>query len=287
MRTSPWMLLAVLMVLPGPARGDGAPFCTGKTGQPGDFVENIVSSDFARTYRLHVPEAYLPAVPVPLVLAFHGWGDNAENFERYVGFSEKADEEGFIVAYPEGVENSFNAGVCCGTANHLGLDDVQFARDIVQTISDTYCVDPGRVYVTGFSNGAMMAHLLACEASDLFAAAAPASGFIGVPSCEPPRPVPVIQTHGTVDYTVPYWMGKRSNDYWAAYNACGQPETVYQKGAATCIAYADCAEDATVEFCEIRGMGHAWPSSDGPPYWLDATDTFWDFFEQHVLEQAK
>ncbi len=280
-----WLTGAILLSLPFPLLADGPVFCTGKTGEPGEFVQTITSGGWTRQFRLHVPASYRPTVPVPLVLAFHGWGDNAENFEQYIGFSDKADEEGFIVAYPDGIDNSFNAGACCGTANHLDVDDVGFARDIVATVFDAYCVDPSRVYATGFSNGALMSHRLACEASDLFAAVAPASGFIAEFPCEPPRPVPVIQTQGTMDTSVPYWTAKRSNDYWAAYNGCDGTETVYQKGTATCVAYQDCDQGATVEFCEIRGMGHVWPSTEGPPYWLDATDTFWAFFEQHVLEQ--
>ncbi len=285
MKRTLWLLGTVLLSLPGTLVAGGPGVCTGKTGEPGEFVLQITSGGFVRQFRLHVPPSYRPTNPVPLVLAFHGWGDNAESFEQYIGFSDKADQEGFIVAYPDGIDNSFNAGACCGTANHLDVDDVGFARDIVASVSTSYCIDPDRVFATGFSNGALMSHRLACEASDLFAAVAPASGFIAVYPCEPPRPVPVIQTQGTLDTSVPYWMGKRSNDYWAAYNGCGEPVTVYQEGTATCTAYQDCADGATVEFCEIRGMGHVWPSTDGPPYWLNATDTFWAFFEQHPMAQ--
>jgi polyhydroxybutyrate depolymerase len=274
-------LLSTLIVSQSAFAAD--PLCTGRIGDSGDFVVNTESGGMPRTYRLHVPASYDPTTRNPIVLAWHGWGDNAANFEEWTELSLTADDEGFIVAYPQGVDNSFNGGMCCGTANHTEVDDVGFARDIVEQVAATWCVDPDRVYSTGFSNGAIMSHRLGCEAADLFAAIAPASGFIGVTDCAPVRPIPVIQTQGTVDATVPYWTGKRSNDQWAATNECGSYATIYKQGATTCIAYNDCAQGATVEWCEIRGMPHTWPSTDSNPGWIDANELFWNFFAAHPM----
>jgi polyhydroxybutyrate depolymerase len=50
------------------------------------------------------------------------------------------------------------------------VDDVQFARDLIATLKQDYCVDPGRIYATGRSNGAFIASRLACGASGEIAA---------------------------------------------------------------------------------------------------------------------
>lgn len=259
--------------------------CIGKIGTPGTFEESLASGGWARTYLIHVPDSYDPAVPTPLVINFHGLGKSGAYQQDYTGMSDKADLEGFIVVYPDGIESSWNAGFCCPPASALEIDDVQFARDIVAAVSSAYCIDPDRIYATGSSNGGMLSHRLGCEANDLFAAIAPASAYIAVDDCSPERPVPVIQSQGTADPIVPYWTAKASNEFWAQNNQCLSSSPVYHKGGATCYAYNGCSENATVEFCEVRGMGHTWPGDDSPVDWLNATDVFWDFFENHPLPE--
>ena len=260
-----------------------AGICEGKTGIPGTFERTIVSDDWGRTYLLHVPTLYEGNAPVPLILNFHGLGHSGEYQADYTDMSSKADVENFIVIYPDGLAMSWNADGCCPPAMLYDIDDVGFALDLVDAISEEYCIDPDRIYATGSSNGGMLSHRLACEASNVFAAIGVASASITTSACNPPRPVPVIQTQGTVDPIVPYWTAKASNDYWASHNRCGDSEVVYQKGGALCTAYQDCAEDATVEFCEVSGMGHTWPNDEGAFDWIDATDLFWEFFTQHAM----
>lgn len=270
---------------PASSPAKAAATCTGKTGAAGSFDLSLDSGGYTRVYRLHVPPQYQSSQATPLVINFHGWGSDGPSQETYTGMSDKADEAGFLVAYPTGIDNSWNAGSCCGTAASTGVDDVGFARDLVKAISASYCVDASRVYATGFSNGGYMSHRLGCEASDVFAAVAPASGLIGIDTCAPPRPVPVIQSQGTADPLVWYPNAKASNDYWVAYNGCGASSQVYQRGGATCIAYAGCKNNATVEWCEVKGMGHRWPNDTNGVRWIDDTDTFWDFFTKHPMGQ--
>src|SRR5262249_14911081 len=119
-----------------------------------------------------------------------------------------ADTEGFIVVYPDSPDTSWAAGSCCsmyldGGGGNPNRDDVGFARALVDEISKDACIDSKRIYTTGMSNGGFMTQLLACEAADLFAAAVPVAGMVGV-DCKPSRAIPVMDFHGTADMTVPY-----------------------------------------------------------------------------------
>ncbi len=259
--------------------------CVAKQGVPGTFERTLESGGLTRTYLLHVPESYDGTQAVPLVLNFHGLLKSGSYQQDYTGMSDKADDEGFIVAYPDGIESSWNAGFCCPPASTLNIDDVGFARDLVAAISQEFCIDPARVYATGSSNGGMLSHRLGCEAADVFAAVAPASAYLAVDDCAPERPVPVIQTQGTADPVVPYWTAKASNEFWADNNQCSTSTPYYHQGGATCYAYDGCAQDATVAFCEVRGMGHTWPNDDEGVDWIDATDMFWDFFVAHPMPE--
>ena len=139
-----------------------------------------------------------------------------------------------LVAYPDGIGSSFNAGACCGTASSSNVDDVGFARELVRDLSEKMCVDPKRVYATGMSNGGHMAHRIACEAADVFAATASVAGKMLVAPCNPSRPISIVQWHGTEDTIVTYnalppVVPMMEN--WASRNGCDPtPQTTYDEG---------------------------------------------------------
>ena len=254
------------------------PTCSGKTGSAGDRLLTLTSGAFARDSLLHVPPSYDPAAGAMLVLNFHGFGSNGPEQVLLTGMNPVADARGFLVAYPDGLGNGWNAGDCCTEAQPSGVDDVQFVRDLLALVESQYCVDPRRVYATGFSNGGFMTHRLGCAMADTFAAIAPISGVLGIPrdTCRPSRPVPVLDMHGTADPVVPYDGGPalkllppiqfRSVDttvsFWRSADSClGAPDVVYAKGDATCVLWSDCGGGADVEQCTLSGDGHQWPGS--------------------------
>ena len=93
---------------------------------PGDNLRSLESGGLTRTYRVHVPPGYDGSSPVPLVVDIHGLGSNAAQQEGISGMKGMSDAHGFLVAYPDGIDNAFNAGTCCGATDH---DDVAFIRD--------------------------------------------------------------------------------------------------------------------------------------------------------------
>lgn len=92
------------------------------------------------------------------------------------GLNALADQEGFLVAYPQAVNRQFSRSSGQG-------DDVNFVRALVDRLVKGWSVDPARVYATGFSSGAELTYALAVEAADVFAAIASVSGaFTGGPA---------------------------------------------------------------------------------------------------------
>ena len=157
-----------------------------------------------RSYLLHVPTGYDGHAPVPLVVDLHGLGSNALQQAAISGMGAVADTNGFIVAYPDGVNGAWDAGICCGNP---GLDDVGFVRAVVAAVEAEFSIDPARVYATGLSNGGAMSQRLACDAADLFAAAAPMAfpvPFKPLTGCRPTRAMPVLTFMGLTDVLVHY-----------------------------------------------------------------------------------
>src|SRR5262245_19492904 len=126
----------VLLIITGlavwgsfPAEAD----CPG-TLVPGETTMSITIGGRTRTFLVHVPASYTGRFPVPLVLDLHGLTGTSGQQANLSGFREKSDEVGFIVVWPQGVSNSWNAYGCCGTANSQNIDDPGFLRAVVAPI---------------------------------------------------------------------------------------------------------------------------------------------------------
>jgi polyhydroxybutyrate depolymerase len=296
-----------------------------------------------RDYDLSLPSSL--RAPVPVLVVFHGGAGNKDNMRRLAcpggdlaspGCLDRvALAAGMAVVFPNGSNGpggrllgrggirTWNAGggqgdaVCVsGDACKRGVDDVAYVRALLADVGRRIAVDPKRVYATGFSNGAALAHRLACEAADLFAAVAPVSGEnqAALARCDPSRPVALLVIHGTEDRCWPYAGGNgaciATGRYvsvaetmagWAVRNHCrGQPIRTTlppRPGVADATSvvshdYASCAPGGALRHLEVVGHGHFWP--DGHAYarpallggtlsrQLDASRAIVAFLEAHA-----
>jgi polyhydroxybutyrate depolymerase len=147
----------------------------------------------------------------------------------------------------------------------MGLDDVALMRAILKELQAHANVDTRRVYATGLSNGGYMSYRLACEAADVFTAVAPGAGGLQAGfenTCNPSRPVALLDIHGTVDTLVPYSLQQPSLARIASKNGCGTTTAAATQpasgGDTTCISYDGCPAGAAVTGCTIQGGGHVW-----------------------------
>jgi polyhydroxybutyrate depolymerase len=282
----------------GPAEAGAAPDCAGRVKVAGDFTWTFDAAGTKRTANVHVPLAYDPTARTPLVLNLHGYTETAESQASLSKMTATADREGFIVVYPQGVSNSWNAGNCCGPSQAEARDDVGFLGSVIDEAAAKLCVDPKRVFAAGMSNGAFMAHRLACELSDRIAAVGSVAGLMTLATCAPKRPVPVIQFHGTGDLVVPY-AGNLSLgfppvtkviDDWAKRDGCtGDPAESFAKDDVRCTTRASCSQGSEVTLCTVTGGGHTWPGGTPTPSFgatttaLSASDALWAFFQKHPM----
>jgi polyhydroxybutyrate depolymerase len=268
-----------------------------------------------RKVLVHLPAGYDAGRPAPLVLAFHGgggWAEYMADDEKY-GLQKKADEAGFVIAFPNGYSKlpggkfaTWNAGGCCGDARDRQLDDVAFARAAVAAIQDRYRIDGSRVFATGMSNGGMMSHRLACEAADVFRAVASVAGTDATASCTPSRPIAVLHIHAKDDDHVLFNGGAGPGAFrdeskvmnfvsvpetmsrWVQRDHCAaQPQRTLDKAGAYCEAYSGCNGGVSVQLCVTETGGHSWPGApsvrrgkEAASQALDANDVIWRFFEQ-------
>ncbi|MGL4609966.1 MAG: extracellular catalytic domain type 1 short-chain-length polyhydroxyalkanoate depolymerase [Trueperaceae bacterium] len=259
-----------------------------------------------RSYLLHVPPDYDPQIPLPLLLVLHGRGGNGESMEELSGFSPLADEENFMVVYPNGLDKQWNFVQDPPGYTRMRQDDVKFLLTLIDEISSMYAVDETRIFVTGFSNGGFMTQRLACAAPERFAAFASVggAGFGGLAElCQRSVPLSLLLMHGTEDTIVP-WEGntRRRLDpvletfaFWSMYGAChgditALPLPQQDDKTSVTLMFADCTEGNEVVLYKIEGGGHNWPGVEGilaprvagnVTMDIEASRVIWDFFSRH------
>jgi polyhydroxybutyrate depolymerase len=268
----------------------------------GSYVERSLSvaGQGVRRYSLYVPPG---AATRPLLITMHGGGGSARNAASSTLLSKLGAEQNVLVAYPEGsgVIQTFNAGVCCGSARTLNIDDVSFVAAVIDDIRANYTVDAARVYATGFSNGGMMSHRLACAMADRIAGIVAVGGASGqfdrdgvsYYGCAPSRPVRVMQIHATNDRNYPYAGGfgdglsdtnfypveATISDWRTRNNVTAQARVDNVTPTTTCFDYSTAADtsrpSAPVVLCRVNpvdlfdpstgivhGGGHSWPGGN-------------------------
>jgi polyhydroxybutyrate depolymerase len=232
--------------------------------KPGSTTEyEVRAGGIKRSYLLYLPASYQPGKPMPLVVALHGGLGTGKAMAEISGFDRTADARGLIVAYPDGIGRGWNAGSCCGSPMKKNVDDVGFMRSLVADIKQKVAIDPKRVYGTGFSNGAMLVHRVACEAPDVFAAIAAVSGGPMVKDCKPSKGLPVLLIQGRADPRIPWDGGEFEGNYRPSIrqivadlrvrNRCAAEETVVEQNDVV-----NCANGQDVQWCGLNGVGHQW-----------------------------
>ena len=253
----------------------------------------LLHDGLERCYQLFEPDGAAPDARVPLVIDLHGWTSNP-NEQRFIsGFEHLASEEGFFVAWPEGVRESFNAGrVCCPPALRDDVDDVGFLRALIDRLASDHPIDRDRVYLTGLSNGCAMAQRMTAEASDLIAATACFSFYLLSDAPGDYQPVPVMEIHATADALVSYDEGRAGLDRtvptaqeniarWAQLNGCQIEPTVTAEQGWSRTEYTSCDDDADVSLVTIDGSGHV--PYRGMNTEIDTTSIAWAFLESRRL----
>jgi poly(3-hydroxybutyrate) depolymerase len=194
------------------------------------------------------------------------------------------------------------------------IDDIQFTQDLLDSLTESYCIDKSRIWASGKSDGGGFAGLLACDnlLSQQIAAFAPVSGAFYVKNktktCHPvtiPIPcdpgsssIPFLEFHGGQDRTIPYDGGPLHHEClpqipyylqaWATRDRLETQNTTSQLTNDTLVFRF--GADGLVTGVYDVSIPHDWPStfpnpdnerSGHQPATFNATTLIMDFFHQH------
>lgn len=276
-----------------------------KTNSAGGNVRTVNVSGKTRSYIVHFPDTLDSSKKTRVLLAYHPALGTAEFMEDATRLHEKNGSKNFIVVYPEGQSRTWNAGECCGLAEKQNANDLGFFDAIMADLATVTPIAP-KAYVTGYSNGSMMAYWLLCNRPSQVAAVAAFAAYLPSDTMQkcPAGNVSLLHLHGDADKGSPVDGGKTSFlgnippasatvETIAIRNKCdvNSAKTISApKIDASCVVYSGCASGAEVRQCLIPNLGHSWPGmaekdanskfAPARPE-LQGSDEVLDFFLRH------
>jgi polyhydroxybutyrate depolymerase len=294
-----------------------APQDTDVVAAPGDYDNVMFIDGDQRSYHLHIPPSLDFSSKSILLLNLHGATGNEKNARTKTGFDQVSDQEKFIVAYPNSLNEQWNDGRN-PTPAISAVNDTGFISALISKLTTALNIDTKRVFLSGFSNGAIFTQRFACEHADQITAIAAVSGpmaFDTYNQCHPSEPVSVLIFHGRDDPYVPWGGGDipvfggtvisvdDTYTYWSdVVNGCtgspvstSEPDRDPNDGTlVTRRAFDDvCTNQTSVILYDIEGGGHTWPGGNNPnlpgpggpgltSYDINASSIIWDFMNTHT-----
>lgn len=250
----------------------------------------------ARRYRLYVPDS--PGPDSPLLVMLHGCTQDAVDFAAGTRMNALAEEEGFLVLYPEQpVEAHPKRCWRWYEPEHQsrGRGEPAILAGLVREVAGAHEVSRGRIHLAGISAGAAMALVVASAYPELFGSVASHSGipYAAARSVEDGLAVmtgggpaaevlarrlqearrtanaslpPLVVFQGTADEAVhPANAGRTVKAWLHAARGEAPPEPDERREGETpdgrawvCLVWRARDGKPRVEQWTVRGLGHAW-----------------------------
>lgn len=148
---------------------------------------------------LYVPPSYEPQVPAAFATLLHGASGSADDM---TGFLPLADDLGILLLVPESRGGTWDLV----EAGEFGRD-VGFIDDALARAFELCAIDPARLALGGFSDGASYALSLGLTNGDLFSHLIAFSPGFMAPASTRGRPR-VFVSHGTSDPVLPIALSR-------------------------------------------------------------------------------
>ena len=167
-----------------------------------------------RQFIVYLPKNFTHTESLPVLFCFHAGGGSADGMMRFTAdFRPLADDQRFIVVYPQGVvirdekdpQGSSNWNTIGPYDN--GTDDIGFTGAMIDFLEMDYSVNSSRIYACGFSLGGNFVWDLACYLGDRFAAVSSVAASMWqwtLEECSSNHRVGILSIHGTNDFYNPY-----------------------------------------------------------------------------------
>lgn len=227
-----------------------------------------------------------------LVVVLHGCRQTAGSYDLSAGWSKLAEEEGFIVLYPQ-QERANNPNLCFNWFSRedasRDMGEALSIRQMIAHVVENHDVDHARIFITGLSAGGAMANVMLASYPDVFAGGAIIAGLpFGTAHSIPEAfdrmrgqrlpaqdelqarlrdasshqgPWPRLSVwHGTNDTTVHEANAQASLAQWrGVHGLADTPDHREESGGHQRHVWTDARGQEVLEFYRLSGMGHGTP----------------------------
>jgi polyhydroxybutyrate depolymerase len=230
---------------------------------PNQYVlRTITVASVVRTYAIRVPTGYDPARLYPVVYQQHGCNSAPDHETNNVPVHAQAGTSAIIV-------RGRAAGDCWDTSP-TGVD-VPFWDAMTADVEATWCVDPTKRYLTGYSSGSFMTHRLGCIRANKIRGIATIAGGQAETNCL--TNVAGLLIHDANDQTVNISASIAARDSLLTRNGCDKVTAPTPTDHPPCVAYSGCQAGKPVVWCPTSGQDHSRQDSLAGPI-------FWDFLSK-------
>jgi uncharacterized repeat protein (TIGR02059 family) len=215
----------------------------------------------------------------PLMISMHGMNQDIVYQQNQTKWEQVAKENNFVVVYPAGINNYWDIS---------GTSDIEFVLAIIEEMSKRYSIDRERVYLSGFSMGAMFTYHAMNFIADKIAAFAPVSGYLMQgPNTKSSRAIPIIHTHGTSDDVVAYSGVATCLNAWIKRNGCPTTAQVTQpypsdksSSNGTKYYWGPGIDSVEIVLLSLKGGGHTHTNN---PAGVNTSQEIWNFCKKYSL----
>jgi len=237
-------------------------------------TDSIVVQGVNRSFVFYMPSTWNQSQQIPLLIVLHGLTQTGNGLMNITGFNTIAETNNFIVCYPDGINNSWNANMNVSVSQ---AEDLEFIEALVAYFENNYNTDTYKRYLCGFSTGGFMCHKTVCESSLCFAGIASVSGNMSdtvYANCTNPNPLTsVLHIHGTTDPVVSYFGSSTTGvsvdstiNKWRVFLSCDSVPSLVNMPNTNLLdlsfpekyTYNNCS-GKSLELIKIIGGGHQWP----------------------------
>lgn len=235
--------------------------------------DSFIHNGINRSFVYYTPSSWSPTESLPVLFVLHGITQNGEGLMDITGFNDIAEENNFIVCYPNGINGAWNADMNISVSQ---ADDIGFIEELSTYMQSNLNTNPTKQYLSGFSNGGFMCYKILCESTQCYAAVATIAGTMSdviYENCNPQNTTDILHIHGTLDGIVNYYGSSTTGlsadalmETWSTYYNCDASPSMSVMQNPNFIdisyperyTYTNCS-NVQLEHIKVVGGGHQWP----------------------------
>jgi polyhydroxybutyrate depolymerase len=288
-RLRPLALLLGVALLVGACTGRPTAPDEQRTWSPAERTRTLEVDGRSRSYLLQPALGLAPGDRSALVVVLHQEGGTPDGVAAETDLAALR-ARGATLAYPAGVDSSWDAGACCGTPREMGVDDLAFLDAVLADVAEQGPVDPGRTAFVGYSSGGMRTYRYVCSRPGRLAAAVVVSASLEARCGSGISTPDVLAVHGKSDGTIGFARPRFITALGLAPRPALSTLGIFTRSAGCSTAprtttargvelrhWSPC-RGGEVQAMLVAGAGHGWGG-------LDASRRTREFLLTHVLDR--